>query len=583
MPNTFLDNPDLQFLFEHLDLAEIARVQERDFADAQDPTIDYAPTDADDAIDNYRRVLTIVGDIAGNTIAPRAERIDREGNTLNEDGTVTLHPLVVDNLRRLGQADLMGFTLPRRYGGLNCPNLIYTMAIEIVSRADASLMNIFGLQGIAETINAFADDPIKDEYLPRFARGEVTGAMVLTEPDAGSDLQAVRLRAIQDDDGEWYLRGVKRFITNGCGEVLLTLARSESDIADGRGLSLFISDRSPQIRVRHLEHKLGIHGSPTCELVYDDAPARLIGQRQRGLITYVMMLMNGARVGIAAQSLGIAEAAYALAREYGHSRKQFGGPIERLPAVAEMITDMRLQIEAARALTYETSRVCDLENNNRMVIEFDPPEDKAELKQRKELNRTLKRLNGMLTPMSKYYASEMCIRVADTALQVLGGSGYMQDYAAERHLRDARITTIYEGTSQLQIVAAVRGVCSGAFERRITELEETNFENPVLAELKTKLAAGKEQVLETIAYVKQQPTEYLDLAGRKLVDAAAAVLIGYLFLRQATDSERKVHVARRFIETELANVRRNCTLVQSGDRAPLDDFEALAGPLPSKD
>jgi len=618
MPNFFTDNDDIRFLFDHLDLGELARVQERDFADAR-AGVDYAPVDEADAVDNYRRILEITGDLAGRIIAPRAATVDAEGNTLNADGTVTLHPLVADNIRRLAQADLMGFTLPRRYEGLNCPNLVYSMAIEIVSRADASLMNIFGLQGIAETIHAFADEDLKQEYLPRFARGEVTGAMVLTEPDAGSDLQAVRLRAIQDPDGRWYLRGVKRFITNGCGEVLLTLARSEPDIADGRGLSLFLSERGPRIRVRHLEHKLGIHGSPTCELVYDDAPARLIGQRQRGLITYVMALMNGARVGIAAQSLGIAEAAYRLAREYAHARKQFGGPIERLPAVAEMITDMRIQIEAARALTYETSRICDLENNNNWALEAAPPANPDELKVRKELARTLKRLNGLLTPMSKYYASEMCVRVADTALQVLGGSGYMTDYPAERYLRDARITTIYEGTSQLQIVAAVRGVCSGALERRLAEFEELSYPDPALALLRDKLVEGRMQLLSAIAFVKSQAGDYMDLAGRRLVDAAAAVYIGHLLLQQAaglrvtrvgglgiptgrpvgaappgpasglTATEltalraRKHHVARRFITTEMPRVRTNCELIMTGDRAPLEEFELLAGPVPAKD
>jgi hypothetical protein len=640
MPNFFTDNDDIRFLFQHFDLAELARIQERDFEDAR-AGVDYAPADEAEAIDNYRRVLEIVGDIAGNTIAPRAEQIDQEGNTLNQDGTVTLHPLVADNLRRLAQADLMGFTLPRKFGGLNCPNLIYTMAIEMVSRADASLMNIFGLQGIAETLNAFADDTIKAEYLPRFARGEVTGAMVLTEPDAGSDLQAVRLKAVEEN-GQWYLRGVKRFITNGCGEVLLVLARSEPEISDGRGLSLYVTERNPRVRVRHLEHKLGIRGSPTCELVFDECPARLIGQRQRGLITYVMALMNGARVGIAAQSLGIAEAAYRLARTYAHSRKQFGGPIERLPAVAEMITDMKIAIEAARALTYETSRICDLENNNSLILEFQPPTDKDELKRRKELARTLKRLNGMLTPMAKYYASEMCVRVADTGLQVLGGSGYMQDYPAERYLRDARITTIYEGTSQLQIVAAVRGVCSGAFEKRVGEFEEIQYAEPLLAELKAKLAAGKEEVLKAIAFVKSQSTDYLDLAGRKLVDAAAAVYIGHLLLQQASGlrtgagppspasvaaglctgrggdagrravppnvaaggspaesgtgysptlnptkldawRDRKGRVARRFIDTQMPNVRLNCELIAAGDRTPLEEYDLLAGPVPPKD
>jgi len=595
MPNFFTDNADIRFLFDHLDLATLARIQEDDFADARrspsngDPgPFDYAPADAADAIDNYRRILEIAGQIAGEVIAPRAEQIDEEGNTLNEDGTVTLHPLVADNIRRLAQADLMGFTLPRRFGGLNCPNLIYTMAIEIVSRADASLMNIFGLQGIAETINAFASEDIKGEYLPRFARGEVTGAMVLTEPDAGSDLQAVRLKAFQGDDGKWYLRGVKRFITNGCGNILLTLARSEPEISDGRGLSLFLSERCDRIRVRHLEHKLGIHGSPTCELVYDDAPARLIGERQRGLITYVMALMNGARVGIAAQSLGIAEAAFRLARTYASTRKQFGGPIERLPAVAEMVTDMKVAIEAARALVYETSRVCDLENNNLRVLETGLVTDKDEQKRRKEQGRTLKRLNGMLTPMSKYYASEMCVRVADTALQVLGGSGYMKDYPAERYLRDARITTIYEGTSQLQIVAAVRGVCSGAFERRVTELEETVCTDPLLSELKAKLVAGKESVLAAIAAAKARGTDFMDLMGRKIVDSAAAVLIGHFLLDQANAGntpahERKKRVARRFIESELPKVRMNCELVASGDTSAVAEYELLAGPVPAKD
>jgi alkylation response protein AidB-like acyl-CoA dehydrogenase len=581
MSNFFTDNPDIQFLFSHLNLAEVAAVQEDDFTQNSGPGADYAPVDAADAIDNYRRILEIVGDIAGNQIAGRAEKIDAEGNALNEDGTVSLHEGVRENIKALAQADVMGFTLPRRFGGLNCPNVVYTMAIEIISRADASLMNIFGLQGIAETINAFASEEIKAEYLPQFADGQVTGAMVLTEPDAGSDLQAVSLRAWQDNDGQWRLSGVKRFITNGCGEILLTLARSEPDVKDGRGLSLFLSERGPRIKVRHLEHKLGIHGSPTCELVYDDAPAKLIGERQRGLITYVMALMNGARVGIAAQSLGIAEAAYRVARTYAHTRKQFGVPIEKLPAVAEMVTDMKIAVEAARALTYETSRVCDLENNNLRVLEFNKSITAEEAKRRKADSRNLKRLNGMLTPMSKYYASEMCNRVAYDAIQVLGGSGYMCDYPVERYLRDARITTIYEGTSQLQVVAAVRGVCSGAFEKRVEELEQAQCGDPLLTELKAKLAEGKQLVLKGVEYVKSKGAEYMDLSGRRIVDSAAAVLIGHFFLRQATASERKRQVARRFIDRSLPEIRRDIELVCSGDAAPLTEYDILAGPVPS--
>ena len=580
MGNFFLDNQDIQFLFDHIDLEELAGIQEKDTANGE---ADYVPVDEADTVDGYRRILQIVGQVAGETIAPNAEQVDQEGNTLNDDGTVTLHPLVQENLKRMTQAELMGFTLPRKYGGLNCPNLIYTMGTEIVSRADGSFMNMFGLQGIAETVNAFAGDEIKDEVLPRFAEGEVTGAMVLTEPDAGSDLQAVRLRAYQDEQGNWFLNGVKRFITNGCGEILLVLARSEPDSTDGRGLSLFIAERSEKVRVRHLENKLGIHGSPTCELVFDDTPARLVGERQRGLITYVLALMNGARVSIAAQSLGIAEAAYRLARTYAHTRHQFGGPIERLPAVAEMVTDMQVAIEAARALNYETSRICDRENNNLRILETSSNLEKDEKKERKQLSRQLKRLNAMLTPMSKYYCSEMCCRVADTAIQVLGGSGYMKDYAAERYLRDARITTIYEGTSQLQVVAAIRGVASGVFDGYAAEFEKTDFDDPLLAELKETLAEARRQVVEAADFAKKKSSSYLELSGRRLVDGAIAVLCGHLLLGQGAVNDRKKRVAKRFIQSQLSVLRMSCEQVLAGDTAPMDEYELLAGPVPSSD
>ena len=582
MANYFTDNEDIQFLFDHLDLAELARIQEDDFT--RDRNSEYAPVDAADAVDNYRRVLEIIGEVAGEMIAPNAETVDREGNTLNPDGTVTLHPLVQQNLDRLTQADTMGFTLPRKYGGLNCPTTIYTMATEMISRADCSLMNMFGLQGIAETIYAFADDELRDYILPQFANGKVTGAMVLTEPDAGSDLQAVRLRAYQAEDGQWYLNGVKRFITNGCGEVLLVLARSEPDIHDGRGLSLFYAERDERVKVRHLEEKLGIHGSPTCELVFNDLPCKLIGERQRGLITYVMALMNGARVGIAAQSLGVAEAAYRLARTYAHTRQQFGGPIERLPAVAELVTDMRIDLEAGRALAYETARVCDRENNNLRRLELDNADlDKDEKKERKQLSRALKRMNGMLTPMAKYYCSEMCIRVADKAIQVLGGSGYMKDYAAERHLRDSRITTIYEGTSQLQVVAAVRGVTSGAFETWTSDYDTRDFGDPELNAMRDRLVDAKAQIMEAIAFIKKQGGSYLDLSGRRLVESAMDVIIGYLFVDQARNNERKRKVAQRFLRRQLPMIRTNCEVIQSGDTMPLDDYAELAGPVPVAD
>lgn len=575
MNNFFQDNRDIQFLFEYFDLKELAALQERQTPNGQ---ADYLPRGLDDVIDNYRRVLELTGEIAAETLFPNAETVDAEGNTLNENQTVTYHPLVRMNLDRLAQADLMGFTLPRKYGGLNCPVLIYTMATEIISRADCSFMNMFGLQGIADTIYAFASDEIKDATLPRFASGEVTGAMVLTEPEAGSDLQSVRLRADQKEDGSWVLNGVKRFITNGCGEILLVLARSEHEIADGRGLSLFIAERDETVKIRHLESKLGIHGSPTCEMTFTNTPCKLIGERQRGLITYVMALMNGARLGIAAQSLGVAEAASRLAREYAASREQFGAPIEKLAPVAEMISDMRVRIEAGRALAYETARVCDIENNtNRLLERAADSLDAAEAKEMKKASRQLKKLNAMLTPMSKFYCSEMSIRVTNDAIQVMGGSGYMKDYPAERYVRDARITSIYEGTSQLQVVAAIRGLTSGAFGGYLDEFEATAYEAPELEELKAKLIEARALLDSAISMVKGKGSDYLDLSARKLVESGIAILIGHFFLGQAAKRDYKKKVARYWIATRMPLVRMNCEKVMSGNSQAVDDYLDFAG------
>lgn len=577
MPNFFTDNQDIQFLLNHYDLKEIAALQERETLNGD---ADYVPRDLDDVIDNYKRVLTIVGELSANVLAPNAETVDREGNTLNPDQTVTLHPLVRHNLDVMKKADLQGFTLPRKYGGLNCPTLIYTIATEIVSRGDCSFMNLFGLQGIAETIYAFASEELKDEYLPRFARGEVTGAMVLTEPNAGSDLQAVSVKATQDENGNWTLNGVKRFITNGCGEVLLVLARSEAHVSDGRGLSLFVCNRDSTIKVRHLEHKLGIHGSPTCELVFTNTPCRIIGERQRGLITYVMSLMNGARLGIAAQSLGVAEAAQRLARNYVNAREQFGAPIEKLPAVAEMVADMRVRIEAGRAIAYETARVCDYENNyNRLLERNADVLSDEEKKLFRQKSRNYKKLNAMLTPMSKYYCSEMSISVATDAIQAIGGSGYMQDYPAERFLRDARVTTLYEGTSQLQIVAAIRGVTSGIFQTYISSFENKDLKNTVLDSLREKLIAVRARLDDAIAFARSQGVNYVELRARKLLDAAIAILIGHLLLDQATSDSRKQIVAEHYIRKEIANIAGIIALVEDGSSLVTDKYLEIVGPV----
>jgi alkylation response protein AidB-like acyl-CoA dehydrogenase len=424
--------------------------------------------------------------------------------------------------------------------------------------------------------------------------------MVLTEPDAGSDLQAIKLRAFQDEDGNWFLHGVKRFITNGCGDVLLVLARSEPDRAGGLGLSSFVCDRGPTVHIRRLEDKLGIHGSPTCEIFFDNTPCEIIGERQRGLVTHFMSLMNGARLGISAQSLGIAEATFRIARDYASSRKQYGVAIEKLPAVRDMLIDMKIAIEAGRALLYETSRVVDMEIGYAKRLETNPPEDKAQAKQLKNDCRKYKRYAAMLTPMSKYYCSEMCNKVTYDSIQVLGGSGYMRDYACERHARDARITTIYEGTSQLQIVAAVRGVCSGTVEKFITALAEQNYDAQV-TDLLEKLVEGTEQLKDSVTFVKENGNEYMDLYGRALVDIAIDLITGFLLCGQASTKvdtefpvaedgssgngqtipmkERKAMIARRYITKNAPKIAALAELIRTGDKSTFTDYEAMVGPV----
>ena len=581
MANFYTDNEDIQFLFKHMDLARLATLNEEGFRFAKE--FDFAPADAADAVDNYSRILTTIGEIIGERVALTATETDTVGNVLNADGSVTYSPGIQEALKLLSQADVMGFTLPYRYGGLNCPELLYTMSNDIVSRADAALMNLYGLQGIAETINNFASEEIKRDYLPRMASGEFTGAMVLTEPDAGSDLQAVKTRAYQDAEGNWFIRGVKRFITNGCGEVLLVLARTEPEIADGRGLSCLLVERNPRVRVRRLEHKLGINGSPTCELVFDDCPAKLIGDRQRGLITYVMSLMNGARIGIAAQSLGIGEASCRAARDYARSRKQFNSAIENFPAVRELMVDMSIDLQAARAITYHAAFSVDLEMGITRRLES----GKADAEETKSLRpeaRKLKGYNKLLTPMAKYYASEMSMRTSNGAMAVLGGSGYMKDYAVERYLRDARITTIYEGTSQLQVVAMTAGVMGGTAVEIINEILGARTWSPELAPLVAKIHEGIALLNEAIAFIKtQQGTAYRDLHARKLADIAINLLAGSLFIDHATTNPKKLLVARRWLAERIPQIRMLKEQACSGESSALTDFDNLACQLPTAD
>lgn len=543
MANFYLDNPDIQKTMDMLGLAEVAALQEDDFSFAGQ--FDFAPSDAVDAIDNYKRALCEMGEIAACRIAPGAEDTDRRGNALLPDGTVEYAPGTKEALSLLAKSGLCGATIPYRLGGLNMPCTVLTALNDILSRADASLMNIFGLQGIAETINSFADEDLKQKYVPRLASGEFTGAMVLTEPDAGSDLQSVKTKAWQNEKGEWFVSGVKRFITNGCADVLVVLARTEPELSDGRGLSCLLVERCPEVRVRRLEHKLGINGSPTCELVFDNAPAKLIGQRKRGLITYVMALMNGARVGISAQSVGISEAAYRAARSYARERRQFGKTIDSFPAVRHLLSESRAMLEASRLLSYYASMCVDMENGLSKKAERLKGTDEGAIARKR--CRIYASFNKLLTPMAKYFCSEASVTIANNAVSVLGGSGYMKDYPCERLLRDARITNIYEGTSQLQVIAALPQITSGVVPEVIGDIL-AKADGGLFPEEREILASLLDMLSGAVAFLKEKhPSDrYLDLHARELLDASAIIVAGALFVRYASFAQDKSHLPGYF-------------------------------------
>ena len=523
MANFYTDNKDLRFHLAHPLMKKIVALKEDGFGEKD--KFDYAPVDFEDAMDSYDKVLEIVGDISGNIIGPNAESVDHDGPTVVE-GRVKYARGTEENLDALKQAGLMGITLPRIYEGLNFPIIPYVMAADIVSRADAGFVNIWGLQDCAETIHEFADDDQKKRFLIRVSQGD-TMAMDLTEPDAGSDLQAVQLKAtFNEKDSKWYLNGVKRFITNGDGHIALVLARSEEGTTDGRGLSMFIYDRNnPGLTVRRIENKLGIKGSPTCELVFKNAPAELCGTRRMGLIKYVMSLMNGARLGIAAQSVGISEAAYRESLSYAKERKQFGKAIIEFPAVYEMLAVMKAKLDASRSLLYETARFVDIYKSlthisaKRKLTD----EEKDDLK-------TYNKIADIFTPISKGLSSEFCNQLAYDAIQIHGGSGFMKDYPVERLYRDARITSIYEGTTQLQVVAAIRGVTTGAYLKQIREYEMQSIKPELFGFRRTLIGMTEEYEKAVNVVVDSKDIEYLDFHARRLVEMAGNIIMNYLLL-----------------------------------------------------
>ena len=543
MANFYLDNSDLKHHLNHPLMKKLVALRERNYSDAE--KYDYAPFNFEDAMDSYEKVLEI------------AEDVDHEGPHV-VDGHVVYAKGTQKNLDALVKAGLMGISIPRRYNGLNFSLVPYIMAADMVSRADAGFVNIWGLQDCAETIYEFANEEQKQKYLPRVCAGE-TMAMDLTEPDAGSDLQAVMLKATYSEaDGCWYLNGVKRFITNGDGHIALVLARSEEGTKDGRGLSMFIYDRNDGgVTVRRIENKMGIKGSPTCELVFKNAKAELCGSRKLGLIKYVMALMNGARLGIAAQSVGVSEAAYREAIAYARDRKQFGQAIIEFPAVFEMISLMKAKLDASRSLLYETTRFVDMYKAYEDIAKERSlePEERAEMK-------AYQKLADAFTPMAKGMSSEFCNQNAYDCVQVHGGSGFMKDYACERIYRDARITSIYEGTTQLQVVAAIRHVTTGTYLHQIEAYEAAEIA-PELEPLRDRLKAMKAayvKAVETVTATKDN--EYIDFQARRMVEMAGHVIMGHLLLNDATRNESFRQSAEVYINFGEAEVAKHAAFIE---------------------
>ena len=549
MANFFLDNKDLQYHLEHPLMRKIVELKERNFSEKN--LYDYAPQNFEDAMDSYRRVMEIVGGVCGDVIAPNAEGVDKEGPRVENDRVIYASG-TVENMKAVNAAGLSGLTLPRRFKGLNFPLLCFVMANEMVSRADASFENIWGLQDCAETLNEFASEEQKMKYLTWVSEG-ATCAMDLTEPDAGSDLGAVMLKATWSEERQtWLLNGVKRFITNGDGDVSLVLARTEEGTKDARGLSMLVYDkRNGGMKVRRIENKLGIKGSPTCELVFTDAPAELVGDRKMGLIKYVMSLMNAARLGIGAQSVGLCEAAYREALKYAHERQQFGKDIIKFPAISEMLTNMRARLRGARALLYETSRFVEIYKQYTHISH----ERSLEPEERQEM-KFYNRLADGFTPLVKLFASEYANSLAYDAIQIHGGSGFMKDYACERLYRDARIMNIYEGTSQLQVVAAINAVTKGTFMEQISRYEQQEYSEamqPVVEKLKA-LRTRVEAMVARVEEISKEAAQFKDFHARRLVESVGHIIITYLLAHQASEVEEYAADAKVFAKLAEAYI-----------------------------
>ena len=567
MANYYSDHPEIEFHLNHPLMKRVVDLKERNYAEKDQ--FEDAPVNYEDAIENYKRLLDITGDVAANIIEPNSEDVDLEGPHL-ENGRMIYASKTFENLDATRKAGLWGLSMPRRYGGLNLPNAIFSMASEIIAAADAGFQNIWSLQSCIDTLYEFGSEEQRQKYIPRICAGE-TMSMDLTEPDAGSDLQRVMLKATQDEDGTWRLYGVKRFITNGDSDIHLVLARSEEGTKDGRGLSMFIYDkRDGGVTVRHIEHKLGIHGSPTCELVYKNAKAELCGNTRLGLIKYVMALMNGARLGIAAQSVGVEQEAYNEGLAYAKERAQFGEKIINFPAVYDMLSRMKAKLDAGRSLLYCCARYVDIYK----ALEDIARDTKLTPEERQEMKKYT-RLADAFTPLAKGMNSEYANQNAYDAISIHGGSGFIMEYKCQRLFRDARIFSIYEGTTQLQVVAAIRYITNGTYLSIIKEMLESEVSDDLkpLKERVAKLVDLYEAAINNVKEANDQAVH--DFLARRLYNMTGDIVMSLLILDDATKApemfQKSANVYVRMAEEEVLG---HSAYIQNFKAEDLESFKA---------
>ncbi len=567
MANYYSDHPEIEFHLNHPLMKRVVDLKERNYVEKDQ--FEDAPVNYEDAIENYKRLLDITGDVAANIIEPNSEDVDLEGPHL-ENGRMIYASKTFENLDATRKAGLWGLSMPRRYGGLNLPNAIFSMASEIIAAADAGFQNIWSLQSCIDTLYEFGSEEQRQKYIPRICAGE-TMSMDLTEPDAGSDLQRVMLKATQDEDGTWRLNGVKRFITNGDSDIHLVLARSEEGTKDGRGLSMFIYDkRDGGVTVRHIEHKLGIHGSPTCELVYKNAKAELCGNTRLGLIKYVMALMNGARLGIAAQSVGVEQEAYNEGLAYAKERAQFGEKIINFPAVYDMLSRMKAKLDAGRSLLYCCARYVDIYK----ALEDIARDSKLTPEERQEMKKYT-RLADAFTPLAKGMNSEYANQNAYDAISIHGGSGFIMEYKCQRLFRDARIFSIYEGTTQLQVVAAIRYITNGTYLNIIKEMLESEVSDDLkaLKERVAKLADLYEAAINKVKEANDQAVH--DFLARRLYNMTGDIVMSLLILDDATKSpELFAKSANVYVRMAEEEVLGHSAYIQNFTPESLDNFKA---------